>query len=365
MSPPARAAASRPPANPAAPPVATCLDQVVGHEQARSQLRRQLDRGTIAHAYWISGPARVGKTTLAVALAVELLDAEGWPGGPLVHPDLWLEDGIGPLGIDRIRPGAGDPAAGPALQHFLSLSAYAGRAKVAVVANADRLTLPAANSLLRLLEEPPASSVICLTTSRPDSEHLPNTLRSRCQELVVGPVAPASISAWLRQTTGAGEREAEVAAALSQGRPGLARDLAQDPQLGQRTDSALEGFLNCLDRAPAGWLEFSRQLAERGKDRDLALSGLRTWTAFLRDACCIAAGAEELVHLPSWRGPARLWAERFQLAGCLWRYDLAVDALARLAEGATARLVLDRLLLLVFGGPAVAPTAGERRRMSK
>lgn len=350
---------------PAAPPLPTRLEQLAGHEQARSQLRRQLERGTVAHAYWITGPARVGKTSLAVAMAVELLQAESWPGGAAAHPDLWLDDESTPLGIDRIRPGGGDPSAGPALQHFLSLSAYAGGAKVAVLANADRLTLTAANSLLRSLEEPPPNSVICLTTSRPDSEHLPNTLRSRCQQLVLGPVAAASVATWLQRRIGGTAREAEVAAALSQGRPGLAWELAQDPQLETRTDAVLEGFLGCLERGPASWLELSRELAERGKDRQLAAVGVRTWTAFLRDSCCVAAGAEELIHLPSWSGPARAWADRFQLAGCLWRYDLAVDALARLAEGATARLVLDRLLMLVFGSPALATVVPGRRRFSE
>lgn len=324
------------------------LDQVIGHHLQRGQLSRQVATGACAHAYWIAGPARVGKTAVAAALAAELLSAEGWPGGFTAHPDLWLDDEAGPLGIDRIRGGEGER--GPSLQHFLSLSSFAGGPKVAVVANADRLTLPAANSLLRLLEEPPSDSILVLTTSRPDSEHLPNTLRSRCQQLVVGPVAAAEIALWLGGRTGLSSPECEIAAAISEGRPGLALEMARDPGLEHRTEGLVRSWLDCPASGPGGWLELSRELAERGREREVAVAAVRTWAAFLRDCCCRAAGAEELVSLPSFAAAAEAWGTTLGLSGCLRRYDLAVDALARLAEGATARLVLDRLLLLSFGG---------------
>lgn len=331
------------------------LDRVVGHRQQRSQLSREIAAGACAHAYWLAGPPRVGKTGLAVAAAVELLRAEGWPGGPLAHPDLWLDDEPGTLGIDRIR--GGEAELGPSLQHFLSLSAYAGGAKVAVIANADRLTLPAANSLLRLLEEPPPDSVLLLTTSRPDSEHLPDTLRSRCQQLGLGPVPAPEIALWLVERAGVGPREGEIAAAVSEGRPGLALENALDPGLERRTAELVRSWLACAGRGPGAWLELSRELAERGRDRELAVVAARTWAAFLRDCCCLAAGAGELLALRPFSSAAAAWAERLGMPGCLRRYDLAADALSRLAEGATARLVLDRLLLLTFGGQPPTPPA--------
>lgn len=333
------------------------LASVVGHKSQVEHLRRQLQAGSAAHAYWISGPPRVGKTTLALGLAAELLDSSGWPGGMLSHPDLWLDDGEGSLGIDRIRRGESDTAEGPTLQHFLSLSAFSGGPKVAVIANAERLTLPASNSLLQLLEEPPAECVICLTTSRPGSEHLPSTMRSRCQEVLLGPVDPDLVSAWLERTQGAPAAAAELAAALCQGRPGLAQEMVRDTGLEERTSSVLESLTRCAERGPGSWLELSRELAERGRDREVVVFALRAWAAFLRDCCCAAVGAAALTNLPSWSEAAAAWAERLQLAGCLRRYDLAIDALARLAEGATARLVLDRFLLLTFGGEPPAPPA--------
>ncbi|MHB1577048.1 MAG: DNA polymerase III subunit [Candidatus Dormibacteria bacterium] len=337
------------------------LGSVLGHEKAVERLRRQLQAGSVGHAYWITGPPRVGKTTMALGLAGELLGAQGWPGGLLAHPDLWLDDESGNLPVDRIRGGGEEKGEGPSLQHFLSLLAFAGRAKVAIIANAERMTLPASNSLLRMLEEPPPRSVICLTTSRPESERLPSTLRSRCQELHLGPVDAAEVGAWLQSRTGCSEGAAEVAAAICQGRPGLALELVADPDLEERGAAAVRRLVEGPAGGPGSWLSLSRELAERGRDREQAVFTMRSWAAFLRDCCCLAVGASGLLTLPRWQSEARQWAEALGAPGCLRRYDLALDALARLDESATARLVLDRFLLLAFGGsPPTPPAVGAR-----
>lgn len=336
-------------------PAESALDSVLGHRQAVSRLRQQLQTGSLGHAYWITGPPRVGKTTLALALAADLLGAAGWPGGLVAHPDLWLDDEDGNLSVDRIRGGAEDRGEGPSLQHFLSLLAYAGKAKVAIVANAERMTLPASNSLLRMLEEPPPQSIICLTTSRPESERLPSTLRSRCQELHLGPVPAAEITGWLQTRAACSPGAAELAAALSGGSPGRALELLGDPELEQRGVVAVGRLLDCAGGGPGSWLSLSRELAERGRDREQAVFAMRSWAAFLRDCCHLATGSPELLTLPHWREAAELWAEALGLPGCLARYDLALEALARLDESATARLVLDRFLLLAFGAQPPNP----------
>jgi DNA polymerase-3 subunit delta' len=336
---------------------------VVGNLPAVASLRHQLASGTLSHAYWISGPPNVGKTTLALSVAAELLSATDWPGGLFSHPDLWLDDAVGTLAIDRIRLRESNPDAeeGPTLQHFLSLSAFAGRAKVAVIGNAERLSLPAANSLLRLLEEPPSNTVIWLCTSRPESEHLPSTLRSRCQQLLLGPVETEAIAEWLVSRHGVRREAARVAAAICLGRPGVALDLVADRQLARRATEQLEQLLACPTQRPRDWLELSRKLAERGTDRDLTKGALRVWASFLRDCCLEAVGAPELSRWPEQAEHAKEWAQRLGPEGCSKRYDLALDALARLDEMATPRLVLDRFLLLTFGDEPRGPSAGDRR----
>ncbi|MGA8426083.1 MAG: hypothetical protein WB801_00660 [Candidatus Dormiibacterota bacterium] len=339
------------------------LGGVIGHLPAVAALRLQLTTGTLAHAYWISGPPQVGKTTLALAVAAEFLEAQGWPGGLLSHPDLWLDDGGSSIKIERIR--AGDPDAdseeGPTLQHFLSLSSFAGKGKVAVIGDAERLTLPAANSLLRLLEEPPANTVIWLCTSRPESEHLPATLRSRCQQLLLGSVEPETIRDWLVADRGVDPEVAQVAAAICLGRPGLALAMAGDKHLRQTAVKQLEALFACAEQGPQGWLDLSRQLAERGTDREVAVGAVRVWASFLRDCCLLALDVPLPSRWPEHRDRAAAWVDRFGAAGCSRRYDLALDALSRLDEMSTPRLVLDRFLLLTFGDESEEPPGRVRQ----
>ncbi|MGH7639984.1 MAG: hypothetical protein ACREOL_03600 [Candidatus Dormibacteria bacterium] len=334
-----------------ATPPGAGLGGVVGHLPQLVGLKGQLQQGRLAPAYFVSGPDQVGKTALALALAQDFLAAGSWPGGLAGHPDLWLEDsGSTSIGIDRIRMEGQpqDALAGPSLQHFLSLTPYAGLGKFAVLANCERLSLPAANSLLRLLEEPPPRTVIWLCTSRPESEHLPPTLRSRCQPLSLGPVDPGLIVSWLESTHGVAPEAARVATALCQGRPGLALELARDPELTLRANATLERFLGARRGSPAQLLELSRELGERASDRGAARDALRVLASFLRDCCCRALDLPELCRWPDQAAASKAWAADLGLAECSRRYDLALEALGRLGEMATPRLVLDRLLLLGF-----------------
>ena len=151
----------------------------------------------LTHALLLIGPEGVGKTTAALALASELLDADNWPGGLEAHPDFWLEDSAcrerrASIACGR-RPSASPVTRtqGPRCSSSSRSSAYAGGSRVAVIARADRLTEQAADNVLKTLEEPPPRAHLMLTSAHP--EQLPQTVRSRCETVVLGPVAPAVI----------------------------------------------------------------------------------------------------------------------------------------------------------------------------
>jgi tRNA(Met) C34 N-acetyltransferase TmcA len=87
------------------------------------------------------------------------------------HPDLCLIEPAISIGIEEIRQ----------LQKRLSLKPYSSIMKVALITEAEKLTLPAQNAFLKTLEEPPARSLIILTA--PKAELLLPTIVSRCQLL--------------------------------------------------------------------------------------------------------------------------------------------------------------------------------------
>jgi hypothetical protein len=92
------------------------------------------------------------------------------------HPDLFVvaPEGV-PIKIDRVRQALAFAAGRP----------YEAPRRVALVLGADLLGLEAANALLKSLEEPGSHLRWILTSSRPESESLLPTIRSRCATVVV------------------------------------------------------------------------------------------------------------------------------------------------------------------------------------
>lgn len=159
----------------------------------------------IAHAYLFYGEEGIGKRLIAVRFAQSLSCDTGWkdegPDACLVcrsclhieahtHPDFLLiepdQEQTNPqIKIEQIRD----------LEQQIVYRPLIGRFKIFIIDEADRMTLGAANALLKTLEEPPPHSVFILVTSRPFG--LPTTIRSRCQNLRFVPPARTQVEAAL------------------------------------------------------------------------------------------------------------------------------------------------------------------------
>ena len=327
---------------------------VIGHEGILARLLAAHTEGNLGHALLLTGPTGAGKTTLALALAEQLLDGTSWPGGLRAHPDLWLEDSDDEsVGIDRIRPG-GKSDARPVLQETMSLRTYAGGMRVAILARAERLTEPAADTLLKTLEEPPPGTVIVLCA--PSAEMLPATVVSRCRAWPVGIVAPDRIAAWLGES-GVPDRLARLAAVLSAGRPGRARRLATEPGALRDEVGALHAFLAVGGGGPGGALEAAGRLTPGGgaEGRERALLLLAVWAAFVRDAAVEAAGAPELRVWGDYANAVERWAGNLGTARLTEILGLLLRTAAEIAAYALPRLAFEALFLEVFGGQGAPP----------
>src|SRR5881227_1491360 len=150
-----------------APSTARGYAAVAGHQRVIGLLQAQRERGRLAHAYCFIGEEGIGKSALARALAEELLLGEGQPPRLEVHPDYWSDDRPEAISIDEIRfhPERGAQAHDQSLQQFLSLKPFVAPLRVALLANAERMTEAAQNCLLKTLEGPPPNTVLVLTTS--------------------------------------------------------------------------------------------------------------------------------------------------------------------------------------------------------
>ncbi len=204
---------------------------IVGHEAVIRLLKGQLAKDRLANSYLFTGPAGIGKRTLAIELAKTLECAEPIEGescdgceaclkiGSGSFPDVILvapESEAGQVGIDQIRT----------LVNGMSLTSLSGRWKVGIVEQADRLTEEAAHAFLKFLEEPPERCLILLIAAAP--QRLPQSLLSRCHQVRCVPQGIQRVASFLKEREHLEGSQAMMLATLSGGRLGLALDFHRE-----------------------------------------------------------------------------------------------------------------------------------------
>jgi DNA polymerase-3 subunit delta' len=221
------------------------LDRVPGQERAIAFLRGAAARPH--HAYVFAGPEGSGKSLAARAFAAALLCARGGCGECRDcrlaqedhHPNEFVVEPEGrDIHVETIRAEVWQPAYRTAPEP--------GR-KVFVIREADRLSPPAADTLLKVLEEPPADAVLLLLSAR--AHELPETVLSRCHVITFTALPETFVMEELIRG-GAEEVRARLAARLAGGNLGRARRLAAaDDGLAFR-DAAREAIELAVDGPP-------------------------------------------------------------------------------------------------------------------
>ncbi len=157
------------------------LAEVVGQEHVTKTLLNALHTGRVAHAYLFCGPRGTGKTSTGriLAKAVNCLEkGKGEPCNACVLCQAVTEgqaidvveiDAASNRGIDEIRD----------LRERVRFAPNMARYKVYIIDEVHMLTEPAANALLKTLEEPPPHVLFVLATTEPHK--VPLTILSRCQ----------------------------------------------------------------------------------------------------------------------------------------------------------------------------------------
>jgi DNA polymerase-3 subunit delta' len=197
--------------------------------------------GNMTHAWLITGPPGSGRSIAALCFAAALqCTSDGVPGcGECractttmagTHGDVRriIPEGLS-IGVDEMRN----------IVQIASRRPGTGRWQVVVVEDADRLTEGAANALLKVVEEPPPSTVFLLCAPSVDPEDIAITLRSRCRHIALVTPRVDAIAQVLIDTDGLSDADARWAASVSGGHVGRARRLATDEQARRRRERAL------------------------------------------------------------------------------------------------------------------------------
>lgn len=197
--------------------------------------------GSMTHAWLITGPPGSGRSVAALCFAAALqCTGDGVAGCGECRACTTTMAGTH-ADVRRVIPEGLSIAVAEmrAIVAAASRRPSTGRWQIVIIEDADRLTEGAANALLKVVEEPPPSTVFLLCAPSVDPEDIAITLRSRCRHVALVTPSAAAIAQVLRDVDGLSAEEADWAAAASGGHVGRARRLAIDPDARARRARAL------------------------------------------------------------------------------------------------------------------------------
>jgi DNA polymerase-3 subunit delta' len=294
------------------------------------KLLRQAER--LPHAILLSGPSGVGKRDFAMALAARMLcetssgEAEACGTCPSCnwfasgnHPDFRL---IEPM-EEEASEDAGLPPSSPrkkpeniridqirALDEFLCIGTHRRGARIIVIHPAEAMNPPAANSLLKMLEEPTPSTLFILITS--NKKRLLPTILSRCRAVNFRKPPAAQALAWLRES---GIPHVEDLLAHAGGMPLAA--------LGEGSEwERLSGFLQDLMQ-----LEAAGPIVVAGR-----------WEAWLKDG---SPGGIDKRTLVTWMQKWVFDLVAMKLAGVALFHTFKLDEVRRTAARTSVAVLID------------------------
>jgi DNA polymerase-3 subunit delta' len=295
------------------------VSRLYGHREAVDGLRAALDGGRLHHAWLVSGPVGVGKALFARKAALRVL-AQGQ--GPVARPGLdvpaehqaarLFEAGSHPdfVLLERLAKDGGTDVARNitidqvrGLQRLFATTATYSPWRAVVVDAVDDLEGPAANALLKNLEEPPPSTLFLLVSHAP--ERLLPTIRSRCRTLRLAPLAPGDMEAALQEAL-ADAGPAEIAALVRAGEGSPGRAIAYRGLDIAGLDAAMQTIARTGDPTNHHRSSLAQSLA--GK------TAQPRYEAFLARVPSFIAGSARERRGPQLAAALKLWEQASELA---------------------------------------------------
>ncbi|MGV8078480.1 MAG: DNA polymerase III subunit delta' [Syntrophales bacterium] len=316
---------------------------ICGHEKPIAILRKALASGRIAHAYLFRGMEGIGKRTVAETFAKALncsrREDDACDDCPSCrkfnsgnHPDIVTIRPAGPfIRIGDIR----------ILQDQMGFRPLEGGRRVFLIVEADRMNEPAANALLKTLEEPSPRNHLILITSRP--HRLPSTILSRCQHLPFNPLQTEAIALFLRGHKEFTPEQVTTLASSAGGSIGRALEMAREDDIRIR-----DGIMDAVAEALRNRTSPSRAslLTSLGKDREEVLRRLDMVRLFLRDLLVWKeTGNRDLLLYGDRLDLIEPLAETLSGRGLLTRLDAVNKTQRAVEQNANRPLVMEAMTL--------------------
>lgn len=263
----------------------------IGNNRLTEYLDNSLASLNLAQTYIFAGPENLGKSTIALSFARNLLLSDGQDVDAFssINSDLHIlerEAGKKNISIEAVR----------GFVKMLSLSSFLNSYKIGIIKEAETLSPEAANALLKTLEEPRDKVIIILLVSSIDS--LPATIASRAQVLYFYPIALEEVYDYLTSDLKLKRDDARDLAALSAGRPLLAAKFVENNDLYNKHLEIASTFFNFFSTDISGRSKLLNSLLANSEtlNADLAALILELWQRAARDLLLSSLDCQDLVQ---------------------------------------------------------------------
>lgn len=270
--------------------------QVIGQDKILALLDHSLRGNNLAHAYLFVGRRHVGKRTLALNLAQALnCDDPEPPCGQChschrilnhKHADVTSVDldSRAEIGIDDMRE----------LQRLANLPPYEGKCKVFIIDDAEYLSTEAANSLLKILEEPP-SKVVWLLLATEEQRLLP-TIVSRCQRMELKPISLEETQKILIDSYNIEFAKARVLAHICHGCLGWALSTLTDDNLSRQRFQRVAKLSSLTTASLEQRFAYAQELASQfSQNRSSMAEVMEGWLGWWHDLMLTKGGCKEAI----------------------------------------------------------------------
>lgn len=252
---------------------------IIGQDQIRDHLKTAIEQDKVSHAYILCGEKYSGKKYIANIFAAALLcESEGEIPCGRCHscsqalsnnnPDIIHVTHEKPniIGVDDIRTQVnGD----------INIRPYAGRKKIYIIDEAEKMNQQAQNALLKTFEEPPEYAVILLLVT--NAETLLPTILSRAVMLNMKPVSDTLIRKYLMEEVKIPDYRSDICVAFSRGNIGKAALLAVNEDF-DSLKSEVSTLLRSIKKLDVADLSaYVKKASERKKDIEDYFDIITVW----------------------------------------------------------------------------------------
>lgn len=343
--------------------------QIIGQQRSIYILGKAFIENRLHHAYRLEGPDGVGKLMTAKATAATInchspvpfmiscelggemveaelldscgqcssckkifsLDEEGHP----VHPDIYIlkpQEDSRVVRIDQIRQ----------IHSFIYFPPMEGKKRVIIIDNAENITESAANSFLKILEEPPPSTMFFLITSRPHM--LLQTIRSRSCSVGFAPLEVSNIVELLCEIYPDDDKKnLTIAASLSGG------SVSRAIQLVERQDVLKDSFKFVLHfgrELIASSNAIENLLDNHSLSRDNVTIILELISLFFRDVATYkATSGKGSLHLKKIKKQLSQASDRYSIAQSTFVSQMALEGFKKLELNVNPRMIIEEIAL--------------------